>query len=410
MSGKYGVIVAGGGVAGCAAALSAARKGKRVLLIEKTLTLGGLGTIGLINLFVPMCNGRGRTIIKGMCEEFVALSQKYGWAHIPDEWKRGEPGADAKTRYVCRYSPYPFALALMEALTDAGVELLLDSSVAACDVSGGAIRSVTVFGKSGMEDFYADMFIDATGDSDLCKLAGCPTVDGENYFTYVAFEATLDDCRRALEANDIGALTHSVMGGEATLYGGRHPSGMKKFNGLSGRDVTEYVVMNQRELIKKLKTRSPNESDITTLPSMPQFRTTRRILGESTLKTSDVFVHRDDSICLICDFDHRDDLYEVPLGCIVNGNMRNLFAVGRCASAEGYAWDILRVIPPAILTGQAAGIAAAHAMDERRDAYDVDVRKLQAALMNAGVLIHYSEDMIYEGLKPGERAGAEGHI
>ena len=63
---SYDVIVAGGGVAGLAAALTARRSGKQVLLIEKSTMLGGLATLGLINLFVPMCNGRGTQIIFGL--------------------------------------------------------------------------------------------------------------------------------------------------------------------------------------------------------------------------------------------------------------------------------------------------------------------------------------------------------
>ena len=78
LKGSYDVLVAGGGVAGVAAAVAAARRGKRVLLLEKTVALGGLATIGLINLFVPMCNGRGTQIVKGMAEEFLRLSIKYG--------------------------------------------------------------------------------------------------------------------------------------------------------------------------------------------------------------------------------------------------------------------------------------------------------------------------------------------
>ena len=69
MKKQYDIIVCGGGVAGVAAAVTAAGEGLSVLLIEKSTILGGLGTLGLINLFVPMCNGRGKQIIFGLCEK-----------------------------------------------------------------------------------------------------------------------------------------------------------------------------------------------------------------------------------------------------------------------------------------------------------------------------------------------------
>ena len=68
---EYDVIVCGGGVAGVAAAITAREQGASVLLVEKSNILGGLGTLGLINLFVPMCNGRGKQIIFGLCVKWV---------------------------------------------------------------------------------------------------------------------------------------------------------------------------------------------------------------------------------------------------------------------------------------------------------------------------------------------------
>lgn len=100
LKGEYDVIVAGAGVAGVAAALSAKRMGKTVLLIEKSLTLGGLATLGLINLFVPMCNGRGKQIIYGMAEELLRESIKYGYDTIPADWLDGEPQGETKSRYL----------------------------------------------------------------------------------------------------------------------------------------------------------------------------------------------------------------------------------------------------------------------------------------------------------------------
>ena len=109
---SYDIAVAGGGVAGVAAAVEAARAGKKVVLIEKATQLGGLGTIGLINFFVPMCNGRGTQIIKGMADEFLRLSIKYGFDSLPEDWQKGEPGqGNSNQRLVSRYSAPIFSLA-----------------------------------------------------------------------------------------------------------------------------------------------------------------------------------------------------------------------------------------------------------------------------------------------------------
>ena len=88
--GCYDIIVCGGGVSGVSAALSAAQRGKKTLLIEKSTILGGLATLGLINLFVPMCNGRGKQIIFGRCEKWIRDSAKYGYDTIPKEWQNGD--------------------------------------------------------------------------------------------------------------------------------------------------------------------------------------------------------------------------------------------------------------------------------------------------------------------------------
>ena len=98
----YDVIVCGGGVAGVAAAVSAAKNGCSTLLIEKSNILGGLGTLRLVNLFVPMCNGRGKQIIFGLCEKWVRLSARYSYDTIPEEWRDGEPKAYTEKRYMQR--------------------------------------------------------------------------------------------------------------------------------------------------------------------------------------------------------------------------------------------------------------------------------------------------------------------
>lgn len=394
---NYDVIVVGGGVAGAAAALEAARSDKKVLLIEKTTQLGGLATIGLVNLFVPMCNGRGVQIIKGMADEFLRLSIKYGYDNFPEEWKNGEPGfGNTLQRLRCKFSPAIFSLALCEILRDNNVDILYDTVVTKASVENGTIHHITIFNKSGFSDLSAKMFVDASGDSDLLSFASVPTVTGGNYHTYYAFGTNIERCKKVVETNDIFHLIGNKAGGKANLYGKGHPEGMKLWDGTNGQDVSDYLVQNQLELLNRIKEEDRKSRDLTLLPIMPQFRTTRHIDGDYTLKEADAYKHFEDSVCAICDFDRRDFLYEVPYRTMIRSGFSNVIAVGRCAAGEGYAWDVLRVIPPAILTGQAAGAAASQAIDTKKSITDIDVSMLQKRLENENVMIHFDDAWIPE--------------
>lgn len=392
---NYDIAVAGGGVAGIAAAVEAARCGKKVVLIEKATQLGGLATIGLINLFVPMCNGRGVQIIKGMADEFLRLSIKYGYDSIPEEWKNGEPGPEkVNKRLTCRYSPAIFSLALCELLYELNVDIMFDTIVTDANATDGNINSLTLFNKSGFIKCCAKMYVDTTGDSDVLKYAGVPTVTGGNYHTYVSLYTNLERCAQVVKNNDIAKLTTYQSGGNANLYGTSHPKDMPLWDGTSGDDVSKYLMKNQLELLNKIKDSDRKSRDITTLPIMPQFRTTRHIDGNYTLKEEDAYKHFDDSICAICDFDRKDFLYEVPYGTLVRNGFGNIITAGRCASATGYAWDVLRVIPPAILTGQAAGAAVCQAIDSNNSITKIDISALQKKLENENVMIHFDDSLI----------------
>ena len=402
---SYDIAVAGGGVAGVAAAVEAARCGKKVVLIEKATQLGGLATIGLINFFVPMCNGRGAQIIKGMADEFLRLSIKYGFDSIPEDWLSGEPGqGNTNQRLVSRYSAPIFSLAMCELLHDLDVDIFYDTVVTGTETQDGHIDALVLFNKSGFIRCNAKMFIDATGDSDVLHYAGVPTVTGGNYHTYQGFAATLESCRKAYETGDIGHLTHWMAGGGANLYGGGHPEGMPLWDGTDGDQVSRYFVTNQLELLEKLKKTDRKTRDITLLPIMPQFRTTRHIDGDYTLQPEDTYRHFDDSVCAICDFDRRDYLFEVPYRTMVRTGFDNIIAAGRCVSGAGYAWDVVRVIPPAILTGQAAGAAASQAIDAGKAITNIDISSLQEKLAGENVMIHFDDCLIPIGETAGERA------
>ena len=396
-AGEYDVLVAGGGVAGIAAAVSARRMGKSVLLIEKTITLGGLATTGLINLFVPMCNGRGVKIIKGMAEEFLNLAIKYGYDTLPDAWKNGEPKPGEKARLCSRFSAPLFTLALNELVKNEGVDVLLDTVITEPVIEGSMCRGLIVENKSGCEFYGAKMIVDTTGDADVLFRAGVPTVQGGNYHTYLTNGVNVESCREAADKEDMSKLySWRYKGGAASLYGDNQPEGKPLWNGTDAHEVTKYVVENQLECLDKIRDDDRKKRTIVTLPSMAQFRTTRHIDGDYTLKESDAYRHFDDSVAAICDFERRDYLFEIPYRTMIKSGFPNLITAGRCAAGEGYAWDVLRVIPPAILTGQAAGIACSMAIDDSGDICSVDISKLQKELESQNVMIHFDDSLVPE--------------
>ena len=408
----YDIIVSGGGVAGVAAALAAVREGKRVLLIEKTCILGGLATNGLINLFVPLCNGRGKQIISGMAEELLKLSIRYGYDTVPPEWKNGEPAEATNARYVTRFSPWIFAIALTDLLTSSGVQIMFDTIVTDVIMKGQICEGLLIQNKSGRSYCTASVYIDTTGDADILFRAGVPTVQGKNYFTYYGFGVTAESCRKVAETGDFRFLNaRGVCGGMIDLYGHDQPADVPLYTGTDGDGVSDYLIRNQRLMLENLKQEPPKSIDILSLPIMPQFRTTRRIDGNATLKESDAYRHFEDSVGAICDFDRRDYLYEIPYGALVHEGFPNLITAGRSASGEGYAWDVLRVIPPAIVSGQAAGLAAVQSVESGKGLDSLPVEVLQRAMEKVGNRIHFDDALVPKDKSAATDSHADiGHI
>lgn len=387
----FDVIVCGGGLSGIAAALSAARRGKKVLLLEKQCVLGGLATTGLVNYWVPLCNGRGKYIIKGMAQEFLQLSVKYGFDTFYPDWKDGEPDHPTRQRSDSWFSGGIFALALLKLLKDAGVEILYDALVSVPIMEGNHCKGVIIDGKSGRRFYGCKVLVDATGDATVLSQAGVPTVDGTNYFTYYGEGITLDGCRKAVEKKDIFLAYYHPYGGAANLHGGFHPKGKPLYQGVTMEVINEYLQENQLLMLEKEKDKPRTSRNIHMLPAMPQLRTARRIDADEVLKGEDCYHHSETSIGTICDFEHRDRLYEVPYGTLVKTGFNNLITCGRSAAGEGWGWEVLRVIPPAVLTGQAAGIAASMAIEEGCPIPEVPIAALQQALSETGVIIRFED-------------------
>lgn len=177
------VIVVGGGIAGVAAAVAAARSGADVLLLEKGSLLGGLATNGLISWYEPLCDGHGEQLMTGLAEELLRLSIRYGDDTLPRIWKDEARPVDRSLispekqhpiggRYATFFSPTIFQLALDELLKKEGVRIRLDILAARPIMEGSRCTGICCESKSGRQYFPAKIVVDASGDSDMFFRAG----------------------------------------------------------------------------------------------------------------------------------------------------------------------------------------------------------------------------------------------
>lgn len=376
------VAVAGGGIAGVAAAVQAARCGKKTVLIEKSVYCGGLATGGLIYIYLPLCDGNGRQVTFGIAEELLRRSMKYGPGDVPSAWRLGKEAGE-RNRFRNVFSPAAYIIALDEFLEENGVEVWFDTVVCGVRCEGEKLEAVTVCNKSGIGEICAERFIDATGDAELFRKCGIPCHDADNSLAVWALEFR----RGEKDPRTFGA----ELGDEVFVFPKNSGSG---FRGISGRMVSEYMLASRKILRERYAEQKENRHDRYPLfvPSMPQLRKIWSVDAAYVLEGSDEEASFADSIGMAGDWRKAGPVWEIPYRSLYSLNgPGNLIAAGRIAGASGDAWEITRVIPTAALTGQAAGMAAALALEAGVPFRNLDSGKLQASLREAGVLLRRFE-------------------
>ncbi len=382
---KYDVIVAGGGVAGVAAALAAAETGAKVALVEKTVFFGGLATTGLVYAYLQLCDGKGTQVSYGLAEKLLWASIKYG----PDSLKKRDwgqsPWKAEDGRYSTIFSPASFILAMDELLEKTGVDCWLDTLL--CNVETDPEHRVTaifVENKSGRIRMEASAFVDATGDADLVRRAGGATVDGMNY-----------TC--------IWAMHHDPSADPMT-FGRRFP--LRYFaekecdtHGVGGFEVSKFI-MRSRALLRhhydeQYASGASNRASLypLVLPAMPQYRKISCIVGKACLHDGQAMSRFEDSIGMAADWRNGParDPWEIPYGTLIPEKVRGVAAAGRSTAAAGEAWEITRVIPCAVVTGEAAGVAAAIAFKSRVSLDEVPYQAIAETLVQRGQKLHLAE-------------------
>ena len=377
-------MVAGGGIAGIAAALAAAREGRRTLLIERMFELGGLATLGLVTIYLPLCDGIGHQVSYGIAEELLHLAIQHGWERdYPDTWipEKNEHGTQ---RFQVRFNAQVFATVLERQLQKAGVDLLYGTTICQVIRKENKIEALIVENKDGRSAIPVQGVVDASGDADIFKLAGTQTE---------VFRA----------GNKLAAWYYETLDGKNMLHmlgasdvlpedGDSEAPDMieaKRISGLDAREITEWLLKGHALSLEKFleKGNVSETHSFSTMATIPQLRMTRRICGAYTLDEKEAFSAASDSIGMIGDWRKRGPIYEIPMRTLYDAELHNVVAAGRCISVTDAMWDITRVIPAAAVTGQAAGTMLALS----EDVTQLNVSRLQERLQENGVKLHMSE-------------------
>ena len=388
------VLVAGGGVGGIAAALAAARHGADVLLLEREFALGGLATLGLITYYLPICDGRGHQIIYGIGEELLRLSVLHGHeGKFPQAWFDGGDDEESRKERISKRFRVGFNAPLFMLETEAlllrsGVRILYGTSVVAATTENGKITHVICENKSGRFAVKCGVVVDATGDADAAKLAGAETAEFSQGNVLAAWYYFYNEAGRQIKvlgASDIPEEDKPTSKPRTYLS-------PERFSGLDGDEISRMNCLSHAATLGDWK--AAHLADPTlypdAIPSIPQLRMTRRIVGTVTPDTSDDRRHFDDSIGLSGHWRKRGPVYEIPFGSIRSVNIKNLLAAGRDTAATDAMWDNVRVIPTCAVTGEAAGTAAAM-FDDFSALSKSDIKDLQEELRRGGVRIHVGE-------------------
>ena len=380
---QYDVAVCGGGFAGISAALAASREGKSVVLFEKEYMLGGLGTAGLVTIYLPLCDGFGHQVSFGIAEELLRLSIRYGAeGRYPENWlDHIGTRTEKDKRYEVQYNAQLFAILAEKLLIENNVDILYGSYVVDVATENDRIKTLFVQNKSGKTAYSVRSVVDATGDCDIAEFAKVPTETFKQGNVLAAWYYLTD--QNGYQLQMVGA---SDVPEEERTGNEARPLVNNRFSGLNGEEISKMVCLSHEKTFEHwLKKRKNDPSAvISTIATIPQIRMTRKIVGEYELAHTEMHTYFEDSIGMVSNWKKRGPVYEVPFRTLYNAKMKNLIAAGRCTSANETLWDVMRVIPCCAVTGQAAGIAAAMTDDFST----LKVSELQRKLQSNGVILH----------------------
>jgi len=439
---KCEILVVGGGVTGIAAATAAARGGAKTILLESRPFVGGNGTTGLcLHNYVSRL---GKQVVYGIAQEVVDRLIPIGGAvgHIP---------YGGFVSAVTPVDGDLFRIVVTQMLAEAGVEVIYGALVIDAETdSSSSVTGVTVAMKGGLRTVRAKTIVDASGDADVAALAGAPFRLGEDNTGMMQPVSMLlhfigVDTNRAAEVlgqiapamvtklgyrepfpvyfdGSFGAWNDIVI--EQGIFPNRdrnvffntvwpdrlnvNTSAVVDVDGTDPLAMSRATVELTRQCAqigKFMKTHIPGFERSTYLPAaIVGVRESRNIEGLYEISDDDVRAGRkfDDTVGQVCfpvdihapetgqaTFDPigDDGTFDIPYRAMVPKGLANVLVAGRCISASHYAHGTTRNMAPCLVSGEAAGVAAAISAKTNASVRDIDVARLQATLVERGAYL-----------------------
>lgn len=426
---KVDVFVAGGGPAGLAAAVVAARQGRSVFLAEGQACFGGLGTAGMVPAFMQFGNGP-QFLADGIGREVRDRLIACGGAGPDDDLASNVKSLSIKVEYLKRVYD--------DLAREAGFDFTFHTQLIGVQAEGERVTAAVCAAKSGLFAVVADIYIDGTGDGDLAAWAGAPFEKGDaegnmmpatlaSLWAQIDFQAARSSGRSKSEqlekalADGLFTYPDRHLVGHwrvAESVGGGNIGHTFGADGTDERSLTEALLWGRRSMLEferfyKEYMVGYEKMVLVQTGAILGIRETRRIMGDYVM-TIDDFLKRatfDDEIgrysypidihpmkpgnAAYEAFKHEwDNLrykdgesYGIPYRCLLPRKLSNVLVAGRCVSSDRQMQGSIRVMPGCYITGQAAGMAAAMAVEANTDTRGIDVVGLQRRLVKMGAFL-----------------------
>ncbi|MCI2107418.1 MAG: FAD-dependent oxidoreductase [Bacteroidales bacterium] len=420
----YDVIVCGGGPAGVMTAIAASRLGAKTALIEQYGMLGGMATIGYVAP-ISEFNFKGERVFGGIPWEFIQRLEKMGGALV--EGPKGNISFDVELYKLC----------MQRMVLEEGIDLYMHSFLTGCRHDGNKVTSVIINNKNGAEEMRGKIFVDCTGDADLCNMMSVPMQPSDNELQPSSFcfiMSGVDTSTKMMQdhIHHDGRIPHSqctpvrelllklkAEGADVPDFGGpwfndvRHEGSVAvnitraAVDSTDNRNFTKVECELREDIFKFAKLLKDNVAEfknsyVSSTAPQAGVRESRRILGVHTITAEEYTsgVHYSDSISRGA---HAIDIHAakgnsqvlrslktspyVPYRALIASDFPNLMVSGRCLSCDRAVLASLRVQASCMGMGQAAGAAAAIAAKGNADVRKVDTSTLVATLKSWGAII-----------------------